>query len=133
MASSIVHHVDLDLKKWLQLVKGLRLIPPIANVDVSSLFLQKFEGHVTILPSANLVNDLRWILDEPTPERLDYCIRAGESQTWPKISIIHNRLRIEKAIKKWRTYLTRGGLTDSMHISNGSLLNSLHDLHDDDE
>ncbi|KAI8845448.1 acyl transferase/acyl hydrolase/lysophospholipase [Chytridium lagenaria] len=67
LASTLVHHLDLDLKKWLRLTKDLRLLPPIASTDISSLWLQQFEGSTTILPAGDhRILDWFQILDDPT-------------------------------------------------------------------
>ncbi|KAI8614289.1 acyl transferase/acyl hydrolase/lysophospholipase [Chytriomyces sp. MP71] len=103
LASSLIHMLDLDLKKWLRLCKDLRLLPAIGETDVSQVFLQQFEGSVTVLPaSSNVLADCMYILRDPTKERLVDYIRHGELKTWPKLGMIGHKVRIEKLIKKGR-------------------------------
>ncbi|KAJ3104156.1 hypothetical protein HDU97_009507 [Phlyctochytrium planicorne] len=103
LASTIVHHLDLDLKKWLRLTKDLKLLPLIASTDVSSLWLQQFEGSATILPASDhRLLDWMQILDDPDPARMQLCLDRGRMRTWPKIQYISNRMRVENAIKRIR-------------------------------
>ncbi|KAJ3229069.1 hypothetical protein HDU81_005684 [Chytriomyces hyalinus] len=103
LASSLIHMIDLDLKKWLRLCKDLHLLPPIAETDVSTVFLQQFEGAVTVLPAkSNILADLIYILEDPTVARLDQYVKQGELRTWPKLGMIRHKVRIEKLIKKAR-------------------------------
>ncbi|KAJ3211443.1 hypothetical protein HDU67_004531 [Dinochytrium kinnereticum] len=106
LASTIVHHLDLDLKKWLRLTKDLRLLPPIASTDVSSLWLQQFEGTATILPAGDhRILDWFQILNDPRPDRMQLCLDRGRARTWPKVHFIWNRMRVENAIKRHRLAL----------------------------
>ncbi|KAJ3009390.1 UNVERIFIED_CONTAM: hypothetical protein HDU68_002732, partial [Siphonaria sp. JEL0065] len=104
IASSLIHMIDLDLKKWLRLCKDLKLLPPIMATDVSSVFLQQFDGTVTILPAnSNVFPDCVHILDDPTPERLQEYITQGQLKAFPKLGMIGHRMRIEKSVQKFDT------------------------------
>ncbi|KAJ3029105.1 UNVERIFIED_CONTAM: hypothetical protein HDU68_000144 [Siphonaria sp. JEL0065] len=106
IASSLIHMIDLDLKKWLRLCKDLKLLPPIMATDVSSVFLQQFDGTVTILPAnSNVFPDCVHILNDPTPERLQEYITQGQLKAFPKLGMIGHRMRIEKSVQKVRDVL----------------------------
>ena len=49
MAASIEQFLKLDLSKWLKVLRDLELLPKFMNQDWSWIWLQKFDGHVTIL------------------------------------------------------------------------------------
>ncbi|KAF9914035.1 hypothetical protein BX616_009106 [Lobosporangium transversale] len=49
LAASIEQFLKLDLSKWLKVLRDLELLPKVMNQDWSWIWLQKFDGHVTIL------------------------------------------------------------------------------------
>jgi hypothetical protein len=49
LAASIEQFLKLDLSKWLKVLRDLELLPRFMNQDWSWIWLQKFDGHVTIL------------------------------------------------------------------------------------
>lgn len=51
LAASIEQFLKLDLSKWLKVLRDLELLPKFMNQDWSWIWLQKFDGHVTILVS----------------------------------------------------------------------------------
>ncbi|ORY96362.1 acyl transferase/acyl hydrolase/lysophospholipase [Syncephalastrum racemosum] len=101
LASAIEQFLKLDLSKWLKVVRDLDLMPKLLNQDWSSIWLQKFDGTVTILPKTGIL-DWLYIVSNPTERRVRESIRVGEERTWPKISMISNRLRIESSIRLGR-------------------------------
>ena len=46
--SSIVHFLNVELKKWLIVIRDLELMPHFKDQDWSSVWLQKFKGDITI-------------------------------------------------------------------------------------
>lgn len=48
LASITEQMLKLDLAKWLKLLKAMKLLPKVHDQDWSSVFLQKFDGNVTI-------------------------------------------------------------------------------------
>ncbi|KAI8331678.1 acyl transferase/acyl hydrolase/lysophospholipase [Chlamydoabsidia padenii] len=97
VASTIEQLLKLDLSKWLKVLRDLDLLPRVLNQDWSSIWLQKFDGDVTILPKAGL-SDWFYILADPDDARLTQLMKSGQLQTWPKIAMIKNRLRVENSI-----------------------------------
>ncbi|KAJ3148276.1 hypothetical protein HDU89_004873 [Geranomyces variabilis] len=101
VASALVHHFKLDLQKWMSLLKDLELLPRVLGTDVSDVFLQRFEGDVTIVPRPQLA-DYQNILTDPTNERMKWYIERGEARSWPKLNMIANRMRVERALAGYR-------------------------------
>ena len=99
--SSLEHALKLDLKKWLKILRDLQLLPIIHSQNWSFVFLQKFDGSVTIVPHISL-SDYRHILTDPCRQRMERYIDIGMHCTWPKMKIIENRHRIEQLI--WKSY-----------------------------
>ncbi|KAI9305391.1 acyl transferase/acyl hydrolase/lysophospholipase [Cunninghamella echinulata] len=104
LASTAEQLLKLELSKWLKLLRDLDLLPKLLNQDWSSIWLQKFDGNVTILPRAGL-SDWLYIIADPDEKRLTKLLNAGQLQTWPKIAMIKNRLRIENAIALGRQHI----------------------------
>ncbi|KAI9341683.1 acyl transferase/acyl hydrolase/lysophospholipase [Obelidium mucronatum] len=110
IASSLIHMIDLDLKKWLRLCKDLKLLPPIMATDISSVFLQQFDGTVTILPAnSNVLPDCVHILEDPSVQQLKEYVLQGQLKAFPKLGMIGHRMRIEKCIQRVRDRLLVGG------------------------
>ncbi|OLL24401.1 Patatin-like phospholipase domain-containing protein, partial [Neolecta irregularis DAH-3] len=101
LGSALEQYIKLDLNKWLRVLRDLELLPKPAGSDYSNIWLQKFEGNVTIWPRTRL-SDLWHILDDPSPERLAHMLWGGQRVTFPKLLFISHRLRIERLIEKGR-------------------------------
>lgn len=127
VASALVHHFKLDLQKWLALLKDFELLPRVLGTDVSDVFLQRFEGSVTIVPKPTLA-DYRLILTDPTNERMVWYIERGQGRTWAKIHMIENRMKIEQTLCRLRRLLGGGDEKGSRrrfsNMSSASGLNS---------
>jgi predicted acylesterase/phospholipase RssA len=109
--------IKLENRKWLQLIKGLDLLPHFMNQDWSNLWLQRFSGTITIWPKLNPF-DLRYILTDPTEERLEHMIRNGEMSTFPKLLFIKHRLNIEHKIREgWQKFKRSARKTDQELLS----------------
>ncbi len=80
LGSALEQFLKHDMFKWLRVLRDLELLPRPAGQDWSSVFLQKFEGSVTIWPKTQL-SDFRHILSDPTPARLRRMILFGERAT----------------------------------------------------
>ncbi|KNE57734.1 hypothetical protein AMAG_04592 [Allomyces macrogynus ATCC 38327] len=104
LASTAEHVLKLELKKWLKVIRDLRLLPRMLNQDWSFLWLQKFDGNVTILPKATPY-DIVHILDDPTEDRMRWYLLKGQRVTWSRLAMIRNRLRIEQTLERVRMQL----------------------------
>ncbi|KAI7856709.1 acyl transferase/acyl hydrolase/lysophospholipase [Circinella umbellata] len=111
LASAVEQFLKLDLTKWLKVLRDLDLLPKIMDQDWSYIWLQKFDGSVTILPKTNLLDWIH-IVSNPTEERMKHAMDVGRARTWPNISMISNRLRIENAINRGRRLVRRQNKQD---------------------
>ncbi|PWZ01066.1 patatin-domain-containing protein, partial [Testicularia cyperi] len=93
--------LKLHLKMNFKILRDLDLLPAILGQDWSSVFLQRFGGAVTILPKTRAWDWVR-ILSDPDRKELSRMMRVGASVTFPKIHMIENRVRLEKAIEQGR-------------------------------
>jgi len=74
------------------------------------VFLQRFDGAVTIWPRTRFWDWFR-LLSDPDVAELDRMIRVGEIVTWPKLHMIENRAKIENQI-----YLGRKTVRKALQI-----------------
>ncbi|GLB33842.1 putative patatin-like phospholipase domain-containing protein [Lyophyllum shimeji] len=95
-----------ELSKNFKVIRDLELLPQILGQDWSSVFLQKFEGAVTIWPKTRIWDWFR-LLHDPDAAELQRMIRVGESVAWPKLHMIENRAKIEKQILMGREYVRK--------------------------
>ncbi|TFK23281.1 patatin-like phospholipase domain-containing protein [Coprinopsis marcescibilis] len=86
-----------ELTKNFKVIRDLELLPQILGQDWSSVFLQRFDGAVTIWPRTRVGDWIR-ILSDPDRPELERLMLAGQIATWPKLHMIENRSRIEKQI-----------------------------------
>jgi len=93
-----------ELTKNFRVIRDLELLPPLLGQDWSSLFLQRFDGSVTIWPRTRFMDFIR-ILTDPDPPELERMMQVGQLVTWPKLHMISNRMRIEKQILLGRQFV----------------------------
>lgn len=99
VATALEQLFKLEIRKWLTIIKTLDLLPHFLELDWLNLWLQKFSGAVTIWPRHKL-RDFRYILSDPTEERLKDMISTGERSIYPKLLFIKHRLSIERAVER---------------------------------
>ncbi|KAI0832430.1 patatin-domain-containing protein [Trametes gibbosa] len=97
LLSAAEQWLKLELTKNFKLIRDLDLLPQLLGQDWSSVFLQRFEGSVTIWPRTRLMDWLH-ILSDPDPAELERMMRIGQLVTWPKLHMIENRHRLERQI-----------------------------------
>lgn len=90
--------VKLEIKKCLKLLRNLELTPKILNQDWSNVFLQRFDGSVTVWPKIKL-KDFWNILSDPNEKQLAEMMDSGERTMYPKLIMISYFLAMERAIK----------------------------------
>ncbi|GJN92695.1 hypothetical protein Rhopal_005730-T1 [Rhodotorula paludigena] len=91
----------IELIKWFRVIRDLELLPEFGGQNWSGVFLQKFEGTVTIWPKSRFKDWFR-ILTDPDRDELARMIRVGQV-----IKMIDNRLKIERQIDLGRDELRR--------------------------
>ncbi|KIS71106.1 uncharacterized protein UMAG_01017 [Mycosarcoma maydis] len=93
--------LKLNLSMNFKILRDLDLLPAILGQDWSSVFLQRFGGAVTILPKTRAWDWVR-ILSDPDRKELARMMSVGKSVTFPKLHMIENRVRLERAIEQGR-------------------------------
>jgi predicted acylesterase/phospholipase RssA len=106
VGSALETIVKLELRKWLNYLKNMKLIPRLKDQDWSYIWLQRFEGTVTVWPKIKVV-DFWHILDDPTREKMADMILLGERSMYPKLLFIQHFINIERAIQRGRKKCSR--------------------------
>ncbi|KAG2088483.1 acyl transferase/acyl hydrolase/lysophospholipase [Suillus discolor] len=97
LLSAAEQWLKLELTKNFKVIRDLELLPQLLGQDWSSVFLQRFDGAVTIWPRTRILDWLH-ILSDPDSVELERMIKVGQIATWPKLHMIENRFRIENEI-----------------------------------
>ncbi|KAG1754072.1 patatin-domain-containing protein [Suillus paluster] len=97
LLSAAEQWLKLELTKNFKVIRDLELLPQLLGQDWSSVFLQRFDGAVTIWPRTRILDWLH-ILSDPDPAELERMMKVGQIVTWPKLHMIENRFRIENEI-----------------------------------
>jgi hypothetical protein len=71
--STFERYLKLDLVKWLRFLRDLDLLPTVLGQDWSFVFLQRFEGSVTVTPKVHVPDFFRLISD-PDEKNMKRCI-----------------------------------------------------------
>lgn len=98
LGSAVEQYLKLDMAKWLKVLRHLELLPRPMSQDWSSVFLQKFDGTITIWPKT-LLSDFWFILTDPTRDRLARMLETGQRCTYSKLKFVENRLKIERMVR----------------------------------
>ncbi|KAG0139595.1 hypothetical protein CROQUDRAFT_70045 [Cronartium quercuum f. sp. fusiforme G11] len=101
LLSALEQLLKIELTKNFRVIRDLELLPESGGQSWSAVFLQKFEGSVTIWPKSRFRDWIR-ILSDPSREELGRMIDVGKRVTWPKLHMIENRLRLERQIFQGR-------------------------------
>lgn len=97
LGSAAEQFLKLDMAKWLTALRDLELLPRPLSQDWGAVFLQKFEGTITLWPRT-VPSDFWYILSDPTPARLARMLLAGQRCAFPKLKFLENRLKIERMV-----------------------------------
>ncbi|KAI5951461.1 hypothetical protein KGF54_004535 [Candida jiufengensis] len=119
IATALEQLFRLEIKKWLQIVKSLDLLPNVLQQDWSNIWLQNFTGSITIWPR-NKLKDFWYILSDPSEKQLEEIILKGERSMYPKLLFIKNRISIERSIAKGRQITTNKMKEGKMNVALGS-------------
>jgi hypothetical protein len=99
LGSLLEDFLKLDMRKWLQLLHNLNLLPRVLGQDWTVVFLQRFGGTVTMVPHLR-VQDYLCVISDPTRDRMAAYLLGGQRVTWPKLAMVANRVRIEQALRR---------------------------------
>lgn len=101
LLSASEHVLKLNLSMNFKIIRDLDLLPSLLGQDWSSVFLQRFSGAVTIWPKTRAWDWVR-ILSDPDHKELERMMFVGQSVTFPKLHMIENRVRLERALDQCR-------------------------------
>lgn len=80
-----------DMKKNLRVLGMLDLLPAVFEQDWSFLFLQEFQGQITMVPHVRLIDYFRLISDIKDVNVVSHYLQEGKLTAWRKFSMIKNR------------------------------------------
>lgn len=123
LGSALEQYLKLDLAKWLKVLRHLELLPRPMSQDWSSVFLQKFDGTITIWPRT-VLSDFWYILTDPTRERLQRMLETGQRCTFSKLKFVENRLKIERMVEYGR-HITRSRAAEIEEVFSSDDLQNL--------
>lgn len=113
MLSALELWLKEDMKKNMRVLNQLDLVPLLLGSDFSFLFLQDFQGQVTMVPDASL-RDFAKIISDPSHTDLERFMREGRLTAWRKFSMIRNRQlvgnKLSAAIGEIAQAITLAGL-----------------------
>lgn len=92
LLSASEQFLKLELKKNFRVIRDLELMPELGGQSWSEVFLQRFDGSVTVWPKSKL-SDWWRILSDPDAVELERMIQVGRIATWPKIHMVENRIK----------------------------------------
>lgn len=87
-----------DMRKNIRILAALDLLPSLMGTDWSFLFLQSFEGSITLTPNVRLLDYFK-LIDDPTRNDMIHYMSQGRLCTYKKMSMISNRIRIQQCIE----------------------------------
>ncbi|CAF1495058.1 unnamed protein product, partial [Didymodactylos carnosus] len=88
-----------DMKKNLRVLGMLDLLPAVLEQDWSFLFLQEFQGQITMVPHARLIDYFRLISDIKDINVISHYLQEGKLTAWRKFSMIKNREKIRLTLE----------------------------------
>ena len=88
-----------DMKKNLRVLGMLDLLPAVLEQDWSFVFLQEFQGQITMVPHARLIDYFRLISDIKDVNVISHYLQEGKLTAWRKFSMIKNREKIRLTLE----------------------------------
>jgi TAG lipase / lysophosphatidylethanolamine acyltransferase len=80
------------------------------------------DDSLTVVPDLNL-SDFMKLLENPTPERIDYWIRRGERSVWPAIAALKVRCAVEVELDRGYQLVRRRKPLDAVAMEGPSKMN----------
>ncbi|KDQ21031.1 hypothetical protein BOTBODRAFT_27050 [Botryobasidium botryosum FD-172 SS1] len=112
LLSASEQFLKLELTKNFKVIRDLELLPQLLGQDWSSVFLQRFDGSVTIWPRTRVMDWLR-LLSDPDQKELARMLHVGQIAAWPKLHMVENRFRLEQQILQGRIAVRSAGRSRS--------------------
>ncbi|CDI80631.1 patatin-like phospholipase domain-containing protein, putative [Eimeria acervulina] len=85
------------LRFLLRLIALLNVSPTLRGINARALALQPYTGDITVYPRRLHWRHLR-LMNDQTLDDVTWYVQEGRLMTFPKLHLISNRIRIEKAI-----------------------------------
>ncbi|KAF8819801.1 phospholipase, patatin family protein [Cardiosporidium cionae] len=95
-----------NMRFLLRLIALLDLSPTCRGINCGSLALQSYVGDVTVHPPGLTFKHLK-LANDPSQEDVEWYVREGRQMTFPKLSFIINRVRIDHALERLFNLLSR--------------------------
>jgi predicted acylesterase/phospholipase RssA len=127
LASVFEAFFKLEMEKNLKLIVELDLLPAFLGQNWNQLFLQEFEGQVTVVPSLSPKDYVRLISDPSLPEMKRY-FRIGQLGMWRMFSQVRTRSIVASTIERCESEAKRMAieLAKRYQESRRSLYSPLH-------
>lgn len=116
IATALEQLFKLEIKKWLEIVKTLDLLPMWREQDWLNVWLQRFTGSITIWPR-NKLKDYWYILLDPSEAQMEEYLLKGERSMWPRLLFVKHRLGIERAIERGKKRSNSEKTLDATQLS----------------
>ncbi|EER06687.1 conserved hypothetical protein [Perkinsus marinus ATCC 50983] len=100
LLSSLEVFLKEELRKNARLVSQLELLPQHYSADWSRLFLQTFDGNITVTPPTLKFWYFTQIMTNPTPEVMEDYFQEGRQMIFPKMEMIRLRFKVDNAITR---------------------------------
>jgi predicted acylesterase/phospholipase RssA len=104
LSSALEQLLKLEMRKWLQLIAQMDLMPTIMGQDWRFTFVQPMTGTITVFPKPHVIDYIR-IITDPTPEHMERFLLLSQRNTWPKLARIANHFIIERTLREYERYL----------------------------
>eukprot|EP00127_Corallochytrium_limacisporum_P004352 Clim_evm35s158 gene=Clim_evmTU35s158 len=93
LLSAMELYLKEDMRRNMRVLGALDLLPAMFGFSWSLVFLQDFEGNLTMVPPLRIRDYLR-IISDPTYEDEAHYLHQGELVAWQKMSLLKNRISI---------------------------------------
>ncbi|KAJ1982631.1 hypothetical protein H4R34_001650 [Dimargaris verticillata] len=105
--SSLERFFKLDLQKWLKVLRDLDLLPLFLEQNWSFIWLQRFAGDITMIPTQYQWSEYMHLLSDLDEQATALKIRHGETMAWPKLLMLRNRMLIEQTLTEYHRALRK--------------------------
>jgi hypothetical protein len=98
--------MEWDIRNRALKLSRLGLFPRIFGQDISKVFLQKYHGNLTLVPRFTAMQTFGLkALANPTVKDMEGYLKYGQMAAWPYLSVLHDMIRLERALDKTLAHL----------------------------
>lgn len=91
------YYANLNVQQSLVKLAKLRMIPRIFGAEMGAIFLQRYAGHVTLVPRMSLLDTFK-ALSHPTETDMARYLEQGQACAFPAVCAIRDMLCIEQKL-----------------------------------